>query len=67
MCVHAGHIRYEYRSRVFDGMDHSDTFKPQGIAAQRNITYGIPFCDRTTWALRTFYLLMRGPDSQQLV
>eukprot|EP00041_Stephanoeca_diplocostata_P022668 m.542974 g.542974 ORF g.542974 m.542974 type:complete len:1700 (-) comp22123_c0_seq1:169-5268(-) len=35
-----GSIRAEYSTRVFDGMDHSDTFKPQGIAAQRNISYG---------------------------
>eukprot|EP00039_Didymoeca_costata_P033682 m.43637 g.43637 ORF g.43637 m.43637 type:complete len:1732 (+) comp9991_c0_seq1:353-5548(+) len=31
--------RNSYTNRVFEPMDHSDTFKPQGISAVRNITY----------------------------
>eukprot|EP00039_Didymoeca_costata_P010556 m.142342 g.142342 ORF g.142342 m.142342 type:complete len:1233 (-) comp14877_c0_seq4:243-3941(-) len=31
--------RRSYTNRVFEPMDHSDTFKPQGISAVRNITY----------------------------
>eukprot|EP00040_Diaphanoeca_grandis_P024470 m.134453 g.134453 ORF g.134453 m.134453 type:complete len:1710 (+) comp29740_c0_seq1:166-5295(+) len=31
--------RAGYTNRVIDPMDHSDTFKPQGISAVRNITF----------------------------